>query len=113
MKLRHILAAAGLMAISSMAYAAPISGTGAIADLGAQSSIQKVHGDHRSCEEDYGGWHRHNRYGERIPCRPPSYGRPHHYDGYRPPRRCRKDWHCEKSGPFGIEKRCYWRDLCN
>ena len=31
--------------------------------------IVRVHGDHRSCELGRRGWHRHNRYGERRPCR--------------------------------------------
>ena len=112
MTLTRILAVIGLMAVSGAANAAAIPGAVPQADNAAQSLIDKVHGDHRSCEEGAGGWHRHNRYGERLPCRPPSYG--YRYEGHRPPpRRCTKDWHCEKSGPFGLEKRCYWRDLCN
>lgn len=116
MKLTRILAVAGLLAFTGAANAAPITGPVAPSDIAGQSLIDKVHGEHRGCEEGRRGWHRHDRYGERIPCERPHYGRPHHrHDGYRPPppRRCNKDWHCEKSGPFGIEKRCYWRDLCN
>lgn len=122
MKLTHILAVAGLMTISGLASAAPLTSAVAPVDVAGQSLIEKVHGDHRACEEGRAGWHRHDRYGERIPCERPHYGRPHYRDGYRPyrdgyrpppPRRCTKDWHCVKSGPFGIEKRCFWRDICN
>lgn len=29
-------------------------------------------------------------------------------------RACVKDWHCEKTGPLGLGKRCYWREqLCH
>jgi hypothetical protein len=119
MKLTRILAVAGLMAFSAVATAAPLTGAVAPADVAGQSLVTKVHdgNTHRDCQEGRRGWHRHDRYGERIECSPPRYGydRPRNqYDGYRPPvRRCVKDWHCEKAGPFGIEKRCYWRDLCN
>jgi len=36
---------------------------------GLSSDIVRIHGNHRSCERGPGGWHRHNRYGERRPCR--------------------------------------------
>ena len=115
MKLTRILAVAGLMACTGLANAAPLTGAAVPGDIAGQSLIDKIHdgNTHRDCQEGRGGWHRHDRYGERIACSPPSYGR--RYDGYRPPppRRCNKDWHCEKTGPLGLEKRCYWRELCN
>ena len=118
MKLFSVLAVAGIVAVSGMASAAALSGgPGAPATLGL-SLLEKVHdgNTHRDCQEGRRGWHRHDRYGERIPCDPPRYGYgPPRHEGYRPPppRRCVKDWHCEKSGPFGIEKKCYWRDICH
>ena len=36
---------------------------------GLSSDVIRIHGNHRSCERGPGGWHRHNRYGERRPCR--------------------------------------------
>jgi hypothetical protein len=33
------------------------------------NDVTKVHGNHRSCRRGPGGWHRHNRFGERRPCR--------------------------------------------
>ena len=112
MRLTRILAMAGMMACPGFASAAPIT---AGPTQNTDASIIKIHdgNTHRDCQEGRRGWHRHDRYGERIPCDPPRYG--YRGDGYRPPppRRCVKDWHCEKSGPFGLEKRCYWRDICN
>ena len=62
------LAAAGLLAAAaSMATAAP-GNIGQVPD-GASNGVTQVHGGHRSCERGPGGWHRHNRFGERRPCR--------------------------------------------
>lgn len=111
MKLSHALAVAGLLAFPGIAFAGPsVPPQSALPDAG----IVKVHGDHRACEPGQYGWHRHNRYGERIPCAPRAE-RHERYEEYRPvrPRNCTRDWHCVKTGPFGIEKRCYWRDLCH
>jgi hypothetical protein len=36
---------------------------------GVTDGLIKVHGDHRRCERGPNGWHRHNRFGERRPCR--------------------------------------------
>ncbi len=35
-----------------------------------------------------------------------GYGRPR-------PRNCVKDWHCVKRGPFGLRKKCFWRQICS
>lgn len=62
------LAAAVLLAsTASMASAVPAN-FGQLPE-GLSSDIVRVHGRHRSCERGPGGWHRHNRYGERRPCR--------------------------------------------
>jgi hypothetical protein len=117
-KFASAFAFAGMIAFSSAAGAAALTGS-PLGNAGASgpSLVEQIHdgNTHRGCELGRRGWHRHDRYGERIPCSPPSYGRPQYQESYRqpPPRRCVKDWHCEKAGPFGIEKRCYWRDLCN
>jgi hypothetical protein len=64
----RILAAASLLAIAaSTANAAPMNlnqETG-----GVRHDLVQIHGGHRSCERGPGGWHRHNRYGERRLCR--------------------------------------------
>jgi hypothetical protein len=61
------LAAAGLLAGSaSLANAAPVS---VGQPLGLTNDLVQVHGNHRSCERGARGWHRHNRMGERRPCR--------------------------------------------
>ena len=62
------LAAAALLAsTASMASAVPANIGQLPENLG--SDVVRVHGDHRSCQLDRRGWHRHNRYGERRPCR--------------------------------------------
>jgi hypothetical protein len=62
-----MLAVAGVAAASaSLASAAPLS----VGQLPGLSNGQlQVHGNHRSCERGAQGWHRHNRFGERRPCR--------------------------------------------
>jgi hypothetical protein len=64
------LAAAGLLATAaSVANAAPAS-IGQIPDgVNISNNLARVHGNHRSCERGARGWHRHNRFGERRPCR--------------------------------------------
>ena len=64
------LAAAGLLAAAaSVASAAPAS-IGQISDgMNISNNLVRVHGNHRSCERGARGWHRHNRFGERRPCR--------------------------------------------
>lgn len=68
MKIFRTIAAAGILAATaSMASAAPTPMT-PIPD-GAMNGVIKVHGNHRVCAQDRRGWHRHNRFGERRPCR--------------------------------------------
>ena len=68
MKTFKTLAATALLAVSaSFANAAPPNMT-PMPD-GAMNGVIKIHGNHRVCAQDRGGWHRHNRFGERRPCR--------------------------------------------
>jgi hypothetical protein len=63
-----ILAAAGLLfASAGLASAAPAN-IGQVTE-GLSNGLVQVHGGHRSCQRGYGGWHRHNRFGERRSCR--------------------------------------------
>ena len=48
---------------------APLRPTSANCLKASSIGVTQVHGNHRSCERGPGGWHRHNRYGERRPCR--------------------------------------------
>jgi hypothetical protein len=74
-----------LLATGSAAIAAP---TGMVAvQSGVSSDLVLVHGNHRSCQRGSGGWHRHNRFGERRPCR--------RWDG-----RGRRPDACVKFGPI-------------
>ena len=64
--------------------------------------VEQVHGCHRHCEPGRYGHHRHvGPYCERVSCER-EYRRP----------RCVKDYHCVKTDPLGIGKRCYWREIC-
>lgn len=65
--LEAMAAAAFLAAAASMASAGPAN-MNQMPD-GLNNDVVRVHGDHRSCERGPGGWHRHNRFGERRPCR--------------------------------------------
>src|SRR4029079_7584169 len=60
-------AAAIFAAIASIASAAPAT-MGHVPD-GLSNGLIQVHGNHRSCQRGPGGWHRHNRFGERRQCR--------------------------------------------
>jgi hypothetical protein len=63
-----LLAAAGLLAASAtFANAAPAN-VGSVAD-GVSTALTPVDGFHRGCRRGRGGWHRHNRFGERRSCR--------------------------------------------
>ena len=67
-RLIKAFAAAGFLAgTASIASAAPVAV--APADGAGNGNIIKVHADHRSCQRDRRGWHRHNKWGERRSCR--------------------------------------------
>jgi Spy/CpxP family protein refolding chaperone len=65
--LKTMAAAAVLAATASMASAAPANMSQVPA--GVSGDVVQVHGNHRSCQRGPGGWHRHNRNGERRQCR--------------------------------------------
>lgn len=69
---RSILAgaAAALALSATAATAGPIGPIGAPSTADSESLVIQVHGGHRSCELGPAGWHRHNRFGERITCGP-------------------------------------------
>ena len=63
-------AAACVLALSfTAAGAAPMQGTAA-GTTAPGSNIIQVHGKHFSCERGPGGWHRHNKWGQRRACKP-------------------------------------------
>lgn len=64
---KFLAAAALLASTASMASAIPAN-IGQLPE-GLSNDTMRVHGYHRSCQRGPGGWHRHNRYGERRPCR--------------------------------------------
>lgn len=96
-------------------------------------------GSHRDCRwSDYQGYHRHigaydraiscdeqvqhRRYGHRLGKRRLIVEQPYGYDvysgggyggGYSGGSSCYRDWHCERTGLFGIDKYCYWRKVCD
>jgi hypothetical protein len=63
-----VSAAVGLLAATATIASAAPAGVGQIAD-GVSNGVVQVHGNHRSCQRDRGGWHRHNEWGERRRCR--------------------------------------------
>ena len=83
--LKTLAAAALLAASASLAGAAPVT-VGQVPNA-VNSGLVQVHGNHRDCERGARGWHRHNRLGERRPCREWRGGGP------RPER-------CVRAGPI-------------
>jgi hypothetical protein len=87
-----ILAAASLLAAAASMASAARAAIGQLPDgVYVSSVLVRVHGEHRSCERGARGWHRHNRFGERRPCRE-WYGR-----GRRPDSCVRVGpvWYCD------------------
>ncbi len=93
-------------------------------------------GSHRECRYSDGlGYHRHigandraiscdeqiqhNRYGMRREARRRLHVEtPYGYDTYSygysgGGSSCTRDWHCERTGLFGLDKYCYWRKVCD
>jgi hypothetical protein len=66
-RVKILAVAVFLASTASMASAVPAN-IGQLPE-GLSSDVIRVHGDHRSCQRGPRGWHRHNRYGERRPCR--------------------------------------------
>jgi hypothetical protein len=68
--MKTTLAALALVAASALsAQAAPVPVTQNPAEALAPT-IEKVHFEHRSCQLGRRGWHFHNRFGDRLECRP-------------------------------------------
>ncbi len=67
--LKALAAAAFFGASATLAAAAPANNMSQIPSGVSSELLQQVHGDHRSCQRDRRGWHRHNRWGERRACR--------------------------------------------
>lgn len=65
--IRMLSAAALLVSGATMASATP--GSPGQVPEGVSNGLVQIHGGHRSCERGGRGWHRHNRFGERRPCR--------------------------------------------
>ncbi|MEZ5926052.1 MAG: hypothetical protein R3D57_16910 [Hyphomicrobiaceae bacterium] len=95
-------------------------------------------GTHRDCRySEWQGFHRHvGSYNRAVSCdeeiqhrrtsrhRPwgqrrlhvevPLGYRTHSYSGYGGnSSSCVRDWHCERTGLFGLDKYCYWRQVCD
>jgi hypothetical protein len=88
MRRSHLILAAALSLASAAipASAAPLVTGAAEPEAASSTGIVKIHGVHRDCEAGRYGWHRHNRYGERIACGRPGVGI------YLGPRWGRRDW---------------------
>lgn len=63
-----VMGAATILAVTASVAGAAPANVGQ-APNGLSNGVIQVHGSHRSCERGRGGWHRHNRWGERRPCR--------------------------------------------
>jgi hypothetical protein len=63
-----VLALTGVFAAAASVAGAAPSNIGQMPE-GVSNGVVQVHGNHRSCERGPGGWHRHNQFGERRPCR--------------------------------------------
>lgn len=108
-----------------------------VATLATAGSAQ-AYGSHRDCRwSDEDGYHRHiGAYDRTISCdeqvQHHSYRGRHHggrrliveqpygYDvysngggSYSGGSSCTRDWHCERTGLFGVDKYCYWRKVCD
>ena len=113
---------------------------GAVAALvvGALATPASAGGSHRDCRySDWQGYHRHigsydraiscdeqvqhsashrRRHGQRRLHVETPYGYDTYYSGggydsgYQT---CTRDWHCERTGLFGLDKYCYWRQVCD
>jgi hypothetical protein len=67
--LHKALASAALIVASTGFAAAAPANVGQLPGGVRTDLVIPVHGFHRSCQRGPGGWHRHNRYGERRLCR--------------------------------------------
>ena len=113
---------------------APIGAVAAVIIAGLATPAS-AGGSHRECRySDWQGYHRHiGSYDRTISCDEQVQHRRHHrqqarrlhvetpwgYDTYSPDdsygsgSSCTRDWHCERTGLFGLDKYCYWRLVCD
>ena len=109
-----VMMAMGLLGAGSIA--APFQSLPPAAAPASAGLEQVQYGCRRDCHysQAYGAWIRGIGPGCRIvQCAPPQYApppRPKYY--YPAPKVCTKDWHCVKTGPLGLGRRCYWREIC-
>lgn len=104
----------------------------------ATAGSASASGSHRECRySDYQGYHRHigandraiscdeqvqhrrssrrhSRNHRRLHVEQPYGGYDTYYSGggYSGST-CYRDWHCERTGLFGLDKYCYWRQVCD
>jgi hypothetical protein len=80
------------------------------------AGIEQVqYGCRRDCHysQAYGAWIRGTGpYCRIVQCAPAQYVPPPPTYYYPAPKVCTKDWHCVKTGPLGLGRRCYWREIC-
>jgi hypothetical protein len=75
MKVTVLVGAAALLCLAAPVVAAPLAITKPVgATLVGSGAVQTVHLIHRFCQlaPNY-GWHRHNKTGSFVPCRPGSF----------------------------------------
>lgn len=71
MKYTFLTTAAALALIAAPAAAAPVAITKDVGTaVAVDSAVESVHFNHRSCQLGGRGWHYHDRYYNRIVCRP-------------------------------------------
>lgn len=113
-------------------------GVAAAIVVAAMATPASAGGGHRGCSySDYQGYHRHigandraiscdeqvqhrrhsRRKSRRLHVQQPYGGYDTYYSGggyssggYDS---CHRDWHCERTGLFGLDKYCYWRQVCD
>jgi hypothetical protein len=117
--------------LATGAHAASLSIAGSTATPAADTLVQTTSGSHRDCRySDFQGYHRHiGAYNRAISCDEQVQHRRSARSDYRRGRRlhveqpffygfggtpsCHRDWHCERTGLFGLDKYCYWRQVCD
>ena len=130
------VAAIVVATLTTGANAASLSGAGTFAKPSADTLIEATSGSHRDCRySTYQGYHRHiGSYNRAISCdeqvqhrrsarrdhrrdrrlyveQPSYYGYGTYYGGGSSS--CHRHWHCERTGLFGLDKYCYWRQVCD
>jgi len=131
------VAAIVVATLATGAHAASLSIAGSSATPTADTLLEAASGSHRDCRySDYQGFHRHigsynraigcdeqvqhrrsarrdHRRDHRLYVEQPSYSGYDTYDYGGGSSYCHRDWHCERTGLFGLDKYCYWRQVCD